>query len=147
MRSPLIEAAEQAYRKADTPVFRIGDNVTVSVQIVEGEKERVQNFSGVVIARRGQGITEMFTVRRIVNNEGVERLFPLHSPKILGVEVTRSGKVRRAKLFFLRHRVGKARKLRERRVSRSASGSSSGGKSLGTSASANDQQARELAKV
>ena len=116
MRNPLIDIVEQSHRKAEVPVFRIGDTVVVSVRIVEGEKERVQNFTGVVIARRGAGLTEMFTVRRIVNNEGVERIFPIHSPKVLGVEVLRSGRVRRAKLFFLRHRVGKARKLRERRV-------------------------------
>ena len=118
MRNPLIDIVEKAHRKAEVPVFRIGDTVAVSVKITEGEKERVQTFTGVVIAQRGEGVTEMFTVRRIVNNQGVERIFPIHSPKVLGVEVLRSGKVRRAKLFFLRQRVGKARKLRERRVVR-----------------------------
>jgi large subunit ribosomal protein L19 len=83
---------------------------------VEGEKERTQSFTGVVISRKGGGLTETFTVRRIVNNEGVERTFRLHSPKVLDVEVTRSGKVRRAKLYYLRGRVGKSRRLRQRRT-------------------------------
>ena len=116
MRYSLIEAAEEGSRRADIPKFRIGDTVAVEVKIVEGDKERVQAFVGVVIARRGRGMAETFTVRRIVNNEGVERVFPVHSPKIMDIKVMRSGKVRRAKLYFLRHRVGKARKLRERRV-------------------------------
>ena len=116
MKYSLIEAAEEGSRRADIPEFRIGDTVAVEVKIVEGDKERVQAFIGVVIARRGRGMAETFTVRRIVNNEGVERVFPVHSPKIMGIKVVRSGKVRRAKLYFLRHRVGKARKLRERRV-------------------------------
>jgi len=120
MRHALIDAAEQPYRKADLPEFRIGDTVSVAVRIVEGEKERVQNFIGVVIARNGSGLTETFTVRRIVNNEGVERIFPVHSPKVLDVKVTRSGVVRRAKLYYLRQRFGKKAKLRERRISRAA---------------------------
>jgi large subunit ribosomal protein L19 len=99
--------------KADLPEFRIGDTVDVSVKIVEGDKERIQTFSGVVISRRGRGISETFTVRRIVNNEGVERTFPVHSPKVTAIEVARGGKVRRAKLYFLRQRVGKARRLKD----------------------------------
>ncbi len=118
MRNRLIGIVEQSYRKPEIPKFRIGDTVSVSVKIVEGDRERIQNFIGVVIGRRGAGLSEMFTVRRIVNNEGVERTFPLHSPKITAIEVQRSGKVRRAKLYYLRQRVGKARKLRERRVAR-----------------------------
>ena len=90
--------------------------VTVRVKISEGGKERIQPFIGTVIARRGAGLGETFIVRRIVNNEGVERIFPVHSPHVVGVEVMRSGQKRRAKLFFLRERVGKARKLRERRA-------------------------------
>lgn len=116
----LIAETEKAHLKSDMPEFEIGDTVTVQVRIIEGDKERIQPFSGVVIARRGRGTTETFTVRRIVNNEGVERIFPVHSPKLHGVEVTRKGKVRRAKLFFLRDRVGKARRLRERRPTRAA---------------------------
>jgi large subunit ribosomal protein L19 len=117
MSSELIALAEKSSRKPELPDFRIGDTVTVSVKIVEGDKERIQPFNGVVIARRGRGMGETFTVRRIVANEGVERVFPIHSPKIVSIQVHRSGKVRRAKLYFLRNRVGKARKLRERRFS------------------------------
>jgi large subunit ribosomal protein L19 len=97
------------------PQFEIGDTVDVFQRILEGNKERLQVFSGTVIARRGSGMSEMFTVRRIVQGEGVERVFPLHSPRIARVEVKRSGRVRRAKLFYLRKRVGKATRLRERK--------------------------------
>jgi len=113
-RSKLIEIAEQPDLKAQPPQFEIGDTVTVWVKIVEGNRERVQPFTGTVIARRGRGINEMFTVRRIVDNEGVERIFPVHSPNIVKVDVLRHGVVRRAKLYFLRDRIGKARRLRER---------------------------------
>lgn len=99
--------------KTETPDFTVGDTVNVSVRIVEGEKERIQIFNGVVISRSGSGINETFRVRRIVNNQGVERVFPLHSPKMAGVEVIRSGKTRRAKLYFLRDRVGKATRLKD----------------------------------
>ena len=95
--------------------FTIGDTVDVHQRILEGSKERVQVFSGVVIGRRGSGMRETFTVRKIVQNEGVERVFPLNSPKIAKVEVKRTGRVRRAKLYYLRGRVGKATRLRERR--------------------------------
>src|SRR5512146_2175447 len=115
MSHKLIEAAEAACRKSKVPSFRIGDTVTVSVRIVEGDKERLQPYTGVVIGRRGKGMGEMFTVRRIVNNEGVERIFPLHSPKVAGIDVVRSGRVRRAKLYYLRDRVGKSRRLRDRK--------------------------------
>jgi large subunit ribosomal protein L19 len=116
MRNKIIEAVEAAHQKKQTPEFDVGDTVSVGVRIIEGSKERIQPFIGVVIARRGQGMNETFTVRRIVANEGVERVFPLQSPRIVGVEVQRRGKVRRGKLYFLRDRVGKARKLRERRT-------------------------------
>ena len=99
--------------KKDLPNFQIGDTVGVHCRIVEGDKERVQVFTGTVIARRGSGTSEMFTVRRIVNNEGVERTFPIHSPRVGQVEVIRHGRVRRAKLYFLRDRVGKATRLKE----------------------------------
>ena len=111
MRNRIIESVEAARRKKDVPKFEIGDTVAVGVRIVEGNKERVQPFIGVVIARRGQGMSETFTVRRIVDDEGVERVFPLQSPRIVSVEVQRHGQVRRAKLYYLRKRVGKARKL------------------------------------
>ncbi len=117
MRNRLITAIESTYTKGNPPKFDIGDTVEVGVRIVEGGKERVQPFIGVVIGRRGSGINATFSVRRIVNNEGVERTFPLHSPKVAHVDVVRHGKVRRSKLYYLRERVGKARKLAERRES------------------------------
>jgi len=95
--------------------FQIGDTVIVHLRILEGQKERVQHYEGVVISRRGEGGRSMFTVRRIVQGEGVERIFPLHSPRIARVEVKRTGRVRRAKLYYLRDRVGKATRLRERK--------------------------------
>jgi large subunit ribosomal protein L19 len=110
----LMKKAIAGSMKKDIPDFRIGDTINVSVRIVEGEKERVQVFSGTVVARRGHDIGENFTVRRIVNQEGVERVFPLHSPKIAAIEIVRGGKVRRAKLYYLRDRVGKtATKVKE----------------------------------
>jgi large subunit ribosomal protein L19 len=116
MRNPFIELVEQTSQKPEVPEFEVGDQVEVHQRILEGEKERVQIFAGVVIARRGDGMRETFTVRRIVQGEGVERIFPLHSPKIAKIEVKRRGAVRRAKLYYLRERVGKATRLRERRA-------------------------------
>jgi large subunit ribosomal protein L19 len=116
----IIGLVEQPSLKSEPPQFDIGDTVDVHTKILEGDKERIQVFTGVVIARSGSGAREMFTVRRIVQGEGVERKFPLHSPKIAKVDVKRSGVVRRAKLYFLRDRVGKAVRLKERRVDRKA---------------------------
>jgi large subunit ribosomal protein L19 len=116
MKNAMIALVEEAGLKKDIPDFTIGDQVDVHQRILEGEKERVQVFSGVVVSRRGEGMRSMFTVRRIVQGEGVERTFPLHSPKIAKVEVKRTGVVRRAKLYYLRERVGKATRLRERRA-------------------------------
>jgi large subunit ribosomal protein L19 len=116
MAHPLIDLVEEAYLKPKLPEFHIGDSVDVLCRIVEGDKERIQTFSGIVIARRGRGINENFTVRRLVHEEGVERTFPVHSPNVVNVKIKRRGKVRRAKLYFLRERIGKARKLRELRV-------------------------------
>ena len=99
----------------EIPNFQVGDTVDVHQRILEGSKERVQVFTGVVISRRGEGLQQMFTVRRIVQGEGVERVFPMHSPKIAKIEVKRTGEVRRAKLYYLRQRVGKATRLRERK--------------------------------
>lgn len=96
--------------------FAIGDTVDVHTKIMEGDKERIQIFSGVVIARSGSGLREMFTVRRIVAGQGVERKFPLHTPRIAKIEIKRSGRVRRAKLYYMRERSGKATRLRERRT-------------------------------
>lgn len=115
MSQQILDMVEQSSLKQEVPSFAVGDTVNVHTKILEGDKERVQVFTGVVIARAGSGSRETFTVRRIVANEGVERKFPLHSPKIEKVEVVRSGVVRRAKLYFLRGRVGKAVRLRERR--------------------------------
>ena len=115
MSQQLLNLVEKSSIKAEVPAFKIGDTVDVHTRILEGEKERIQIFNGVVIARAGSGSRETFVVRRIVAGEGVERKFPLHSPKIAKVEVKRSGIVKRAKLYFLRDRIGKAVKLRERR--------------------------------
>ena len=99
--------------KADAPVIEIGDTVKVYVKIREGEKERIQLFEGTVIARKGSGVSETFTVRRVSYGVGVERVFPLHSPNVDKVEVVRHGRVRRSKLYYLRDRVGKSSKVKE----------------------------------
>jgi large subunit ribosomal protein L19 len=119
--------SEESSLKKEPPQFEIGDQVDVHQRILEGSKERVQVFSGTVIARRGGGMSEMFTVRRIVQGEGVERTFPIHSPKIAKVEVKRTGRVRRAKLYYLRDRVGKATRLRERKKGAAAEAPSGNG--------------------
>ena len=97
------------------PNFSVGDTINVHYTIVEGDKERVQVFQGVFISRNNRGINETITVRRIVANEGVERIFPLHSPRIAKIEVVRRGDARRAKLYYLRERIGKSRRLRDQR--------------------------------
>lgn len=106
---------ERPYLKEGLPVFRAGDTVKVHVKVVEGTKERIQIFQGVVIARKGGGTRETFTVRKISGGVGVERVFPLHSPSIDQIEVVRLGKVRRAKLYYLRDLRGKAARIEERR--------------------------------
>src|SRR4051812_14424897 len=116
MKNHFLALVEASAARADAPKFDIGDTVDVHQRILEGQKERIQIYSGVVIARRGEGVREMFTVRRIVQGEGVERVFPINSPKIAKIEVKRTGQVRRAKLYYLRDRVGKATRLRERKV-------------------------------
>ena len=112
----LIESAEKASLRSNPLKFEVGDTVDVQTRILEGDKERLQLFSGVVIARRGQGMGAMFTVRRIVAGEGVERTFPVNSPKVAEVVVKRHARVRRAKLYYLRGRIGKATRLSERRA-------------------------------
>ena len=99
--------------KNELPAFEVGDTVRIGVNIREGDKERVQAFEGTVIARKGSGISETFTVRRVSYGVGVERVFPLHSPNVKAVKVVRQGRVRRAKLYYLRNRVGKAAKVKE----------------------------------
>jgi large subunit ribosomal protein L19 len=118
MSQQIIQLVEKPQLKSDIADFEIGDTVDVHTRILEGEKERIQIFNGVVIARSGSGLRETFTVRRIVQGEGVERKFPLHSPRVAKIEVKRKGVVRRAKLYYLRERVGKATRLRERRGER-----------------------------
>src|ERR1700744_1903206 len=115
MTNQILKDIEAKHLKPTLPQFRVGDTVDVSTRIIEGEKERIQVFAGTVIMRKGRGINETFTVRRIVNNEGVERIFPVHSPFISKVTVKRPGESRRAKLFYLRDRVGKAVRLTEKR--------------------------------
>ncbi len=117
MSQQIIDLVEKSSLKEEPPQFDVGDTVDVHTRILEGEKERIQIFTGVVLGRSGGGAREMFVVRRIVAGEGVERKFPLHSPRIAKVEVKRSSVVRRAKLYFLRDRVGKATRLKERRRS------------------------------
>jgi large subunit ribosomal protein L19 len=111
VNTELLDKVESKCLKKNIPHFEIGDLVDVSCRIKEGEKERVGIFSGTVIARKGRGINATFTVRRIVAGEGVERIFPLHSPNVVGIKATRSGKTRRAKLYYLRERTGKSTKL------------------------------------
>jgi large subunit ribosomal protein L19 len=127
VKNRLIALVEEKAAKSQVPAFEVGDTVDVHYKILEGEKSRIQIFNGVVISRRGEGMREMFTVRRIVQGEGIERQFPLHSPKIEKIEVKRTGRVRRAKLYYLRDRVGKATRLRERRSKPSADGAAKKG--------------------
>ncbi|MGI6091457.1 MAG: 50S ribosomal protein L19 [Veillonellaceae bacterium] len=111
----IIQALEQEQLRKDIPSFRAGDTVRVHVKVVEGNRERIQVFEGVVIHRQGGGVRETFTVRRVSYNVGVERTFPVHSPRIDRIEVTRRGIVRRAKLYYLRNLTGKAARIKERR--------------------------------
>ena len=115
MSQQLINAVTKGYMKNDVPEFRPGDTLRVHVRIKEGGKERIQIFEGLVMGRHGGGISETYTVRKISSGVGVERTFPVHSPKLEKIEVTRRGKVRRAKLTYLRGRVGKAAKIKEAR--------------------------------
>jgi large subunit ribosomal protein L19 len=114
VKTELLDAVESKSLKDNIPHFEVGDIVDVHCRIQEGDKVRTQIFTGTVIARKGRGINATFTVRRIVNNEGVERIFPLHSPNILDIRPVRSGKKRRAKLYYLRQRTGKAVRLAHR---------------------------------
>lgn len=118
MSQDILNHVELSSLKEEPPEFEIGDMVDVHSKILEGDKERIQIFSGVVIGRNGSGTREMFTVRRIVGGQGVERKFPIHSPRVAKIEVKRSGQVRRAKLYYLRERSGKAVRLKERRTER-----------------------------
>ena len=111
--NPLIEAINEGQPRSDIPAFRPGDSVRVHAKVVEGTRERIQLFEGVVIARKGQGISETYTVRKISNGVGVERIFPIHTPRVEQIEVVRYGKVRRATLYYLRALQGKAARIKE----------------------------------
>jgi large subunit ribosomal protein L19 len=113
----ILQLLEEEGRKGNIPAFQAGDTVRVHVRVVEGEKERIQVFEGVVIARKGGSNRETFTVRKISYGTGVERIFPLHSPMIDKIDVVRAGRVRRAKLYYLRSKKGRAARIRERRPS------------------------------
>lgn len=132
----IIENINKSVLKTDLPPLEPGDTVNVHVRIVEGEKERIQIFSGVLIARHGRGINEMVTVRRVVDDVGIERKFPVHSPLIAKYEILRRGDARRAKLYFLRDRVGKSRRLRDRRRRMGGDAGSPGGSTGGEKGSA-----------
>lgn len=112
---PAVKEASKEYLKKEVTQFNVGDTVRVYAKIIEGDKERIQGFEGVVIAKKGGGISETFTVRKIVQGIGVERIFPLHSPKVDSIKVVKQGKVRRAKLYYLRGRIGsRATKIEEK---------------------------------
>ena len=113
MVNEIIKGIEAAQLKSEIPSFNVGDTIRVYAKVVEGSKERIQMFEGTVIAKRGSGVAETFTVRRVAYGVGVERVFPLHSPNVKDVQVVRYGKVRRSKLYYLRDRVGKAAKVKE----------------------------------
>ncbi|PIE53962.1 MAG: 50S ribosomal protein L19 [Dethiosulfovibrio peptidovorans] len=112
---PRVNLVEQKYMKQDVPAFRSGDTVKVHVRVREGARERIQMFEGVVIARKHGGLSETFTIRKVSSGIGVERIFPLHCPSVEKIEVLRHGRVRRAKLYYLRKRSGKSARIRERR--------------------------------
>lgn len=118
MSSELINLVEATQFRDDIPEFSAGDTLNIHVRVVEGEKERIQQFQGVVLACQGSGSRKTFTVRKISNGVGVERIFPLYSPKLAKIEVVRRGKVRRAKLYYLRDRKGKAARIKEKRFDR-----------------------------
>jgi len=111
----IMSSVQQSQLKTDRPLVSIGDTIDVHTRIVEGSKERIQVFRGVCIALKGEGLEQTVTVRRIVANEGVERVFPMHSPRVAKIEIVRHGRARRSKLYYLRDRVGKARRLADRR--------------------------------
>jgi large subunit ribosomal protein L19 len=118
-RDPIIEAVEAVYKKKETPVFRVGDTLKIQTRIIEGDKERLQAFTGIVVARKGSGLSETFTLYRVAHGSSMERVFLVHSPRLASFEVVRSGKVRRSKLYYLRGQTGKATKLKEQYTAKS----------------------------
>ena len=131
MNQALLEKIESEQFRKDNPEFAVGDSVRVHTKVVEGDKERIQVFSGVVIGKRGRGLNEMFTVRRISYGEGVERIFPVHSPRVDKIEVERKGAVRRAKLTYLRKRLGKGATLVKEKEAK-AEAAAGAGRCVGT---------------
>jgi len=121
VKTELLDSVEKNSLKAQLPYFEVGDTVDVHCKIEEGDKTRIQIFTGTVIAKKGRGINQQFTVRRIIGDEGVERTFPIHSPNVVDVKPVRSGKTRRAKLYYLRDRTGKGVKLSQRRTEHTSS--------------------------
>jgi large subunit ribosomal protein L19 len=115
-RSPVIEQLEQTYLKKEVPAFKVGDTVVVNTRIVEGDKERLQAFSGTVVAKKGSGLSETFTLYRSAYGSNMDRVFLLHSPRVASIEVTRPGRVRKAKLTYLQGKSGKGAKIREQYV-------------------------------
>jgi large subunit ribosomal protein L19 len=136
MNQALLDRIEAQFLKKEPAVFKVGDTVRVHTKVVEGDKERIQIFSGVVIGRRGHGINETFTVRRISYGEGVERVFPMHSPRIDKVEVERHGAVRRAKLTYLRKRIGRGATLVKEKTSAGAIAAAAAASAAASAASA-----------
>ena len=131
MSDAILKAVQQDQMKTDLPQVTIGDTVEVDVRIVEGSKERIQGFNGTVIAVNGSGLNQTITVRRIVANEGVERVFPVHSPRVAKIQIKRHGRSRRSKLYYLRDRVGKRRRLPDHRRGLNKGPRVSAGKSNG----------------
>src|SRR5262245_41099660 len=127
MNQALLDKIEKEQYRKDSPAFNVGDSVRVHTKVVEGDKERIQVFTGVVMGRRGHGLNESFTVRRISYGEGVERIFPIHSPRVEKVEVERRGNVRRAKLTYLRKRIGKGATLVKEREEATPTGAAKSG--------------------
>jgi len=120
VKTELIDSVEKKSLKPQIPYFEVGDTVDVHCKIQEGDKSRIQVFSGTVISKKGRGLNQLFTVRRIVGDEGVERTFPINSPNVVDIKAVRSGKTRRAKLYYLRERTGKAVKLSQKRTEHTA---------------------------
>lgn len=118
--SPIIEQLEESYLKKEVPVFNIGDTICVNTRIVEGDKERLQAFTGTVVAKKGSGLSETFTIYRNAYGSNMDRVFLLHSPRVASIQVVRPGKVRRAKLYYLRGKSGKSAKVREQYVADAA---------------------------
>lgn len=113
MQSKFLQAVEDKHQKSDVPDFRVGDTLIIHQKLLDGQKERIQTFEGDVIARNGSGVKEMMVIRKIVQGEGVERIFLVHSPRIAKIEIKKAGQVRRAKLYYIRDRVGKAVRIRQ----------------------------------